>query len=191
MSYYESNADAFIAETLRLDMSDLYKRFLPHVRSEGSILDAGCGSGRDARAFQDMGYSVSAFDASEAMCRHASALLGKPVMNLKFQDVRWVEEFDGIWACASLLHVAATELEVCLSKLTRALKRPGALYVSFKYGTGERTKAGRIFLDLDERALEMAVAANSDVFAVDTWVTSDRRPQRDHELWLNAIVQKR
>ena len=65
LDYYNRNADSFFESTACVDMSPLYERFLALVGPQGTILDAGCGSGRDAKAFRDLGYQVSAFDASE------------------------------------------------------------------------------------------------------------------------------
>ena len=65
ISYYENNSGAFIEQTKALDMSEIYSRFLRHIRPQGLILDAGCGAGRDICAFRSKGYEVEAFDASE------------------------------------------------------------------------------------------------------------------------------
>ncbi len=63
MRYYEDNAEEYIRSTKDLDMSALYDQFLPHVPAGGLILDAGCGSGRDAKRFAEMGFRVEAIDA--------------------------------------------------------------------------------------------------------------------------------
>ncbi len=65
-SYYEQNAEQFFADTVDVDMSVLYARFLESIPAGGYILDAGCGSGRDSKAFASSGYRVAAFDASPA-----------------------------------------------------------------------------------------------------------------------------
>jgi 2-polyprenyl-3-methyl-5-hydroxy-6-metoxy-1,4-benzoquinol methylase len=61
--YYDDHADQFVRGTLAVDMAELYKPFLEHVPAGGRILDAGCGSGRDTRAFLAQGYEVVAMDA--------------------------------------------------------------------------------------------------------------------------------
>ncbi len=126
--YYQQHAEMFFADTVEVDMTPLYRRFLSLLRDQAQILDAGCGSGRDARAFADLGHHVTAFDASPALVALAETQLGQPVQCLRFQDIAWQEQFDGIWACASLLHVPAAELPEVMQRLCKALKPGGVLY---------------------------------------------------------------
>jgi trans-aconitate methyltransferase len=72
----------------------------------GHILDAGCGSGRDSSYFLDKGFDVSAFDASAELAKLASQLIHRPVTVCQFNEYESDKPFDGIWACASLLHVS-------------------------------------------------------------------------------------
>jgi SAM-dependent methyltransferase len=175
LAYYEDQAEAFFTETVTVDMAPLYARFLAHLPPGACLLDAGCGSGRDARAFQRLGYAVTAFEASPALARLASEHCGLPVEVRRFQDVEWQDRFDGIWACASLLHVPMAELPEVLGRLGRALKFGGVLYASFKYGVGERAHGGRRFTDLDETGLAGLVEAVPARVVRETWVTGDRR----------------
>lgn len=189
LDYYDTHAAAFFAETCDVDMEPLYARFLAHVQSGGRLLDAGCGSGRDTRAFLERGYAVTAFDASPTLAALASAHCGIEIEIRRFQEVEWSATFDGIWACASLLHVPLVELPDVLQRLACALRSGGVLYASFKYGTGEREHQGRRFTDLDEAGLAALVAEVQGLEILETWVTADRRPGREAELWLNTLLQ--
>ncbi|HSO82705.1 class I SAM-dependent methyltransferase [Thiocapsa sp.] len=188
LAYYEDQAETFFAETVAVDMAPLYARFLARVPPGGYILDAGSGSGRDALAFRRLGYAVTAFEASPTLARMASAHCGLPVEVRRFQAVDWEGCFDGIWACASLLHVPMAELPEVLRRLERALKSDGVLYASFKYGAGEREHGGRRFTDLDEEELVALVGTVPALEVLETWVTGDRRAGREGERWLNAMV---
>lgn len=190
IAYYEDQAETFFAETVDVDMAPLYDRFLAHIPAGGHILDAGCGSGRDTLAFRRLGYAVTAFEASPKVARLASEHCGLPVEVRRFQKIDWEDRFDGIWACASLLHVPAAELPEVLGRLGRALKTDGVLYASFKYGAGEREHGGRRFTDLDEQALAKLVEVVPGLAVLETWVTGDRRPGREGERWLNAVVAR-
>lgn len=189
IAYYDQHAHVFCADTVRLDLQPLYARFLAHIPASGHILDAGCGSGRDIRAFLNRGYAVTAFDASPALAAQASAYSGLPVQVLRFQDMDWQQCFDGIWACASLLHVPLRELPNILHRLAVALKPGGILYASFKYGDGERQHRDRHFTDLDETGLADVLRAVPDFTALETWMTGDRRPERADEPWLNTLLR--
>ena len=185
--YYRQNASSFFESTIAVDMSTLYKAFLSNLPAKAQILDAGCGSGRDAKAFFERGHAVRAFDASPELAALATAHCGFEIGVRAFTEVVEVDAYDGIWCCASLLHVPAAEMAASISRLWRALRRGGCFYVSFKLGTGERTHDGRRFTDADEPILRSWLAALAQVGGVEIWITQDQRPGRS-EQWINALV---
>lgn len=217
--YYRQNAQRFFTDTASVDMSALYPPFIDCLPPGARILDAGCGSGRDVKAFSEMGFIVEAFDASAELVALARQLSGKPVAQMRFQDVDAVERYDGIWCCASLLHVSKAELPGVMTKLTMALKPGGVGYLSFKYGRGEREKDGRRFTDMDRAGLQKLIerintpggslltkntmeikseagtkntAVNRFALKAETiWQTGDVRAGRGDEVWLNAIIRKK
>ena len=189
IDYYNANAAVIAAGTENADMSECRERFLGYMTLGEAILDAGCGSGRDMIAFRDAGYNVSGFDASEELCRIATEKTGIPVRQMRFEELEGEAEYDGIWACASLLHVARADLPDVMNRLHRLLKPDGILYASFKYGSGERVKEGRYFCDFTEEScrslLEEAGFTVREIF-----VTGDVREGRGDEKWVNAIAQR-
>lgn len=190
LDYYERNATSFFDATVDVDMTPLYQRFLPLLPPAGRILDAGCGSGRDLRAFAKLGYRVTAFDASPALAALAETYAGQPVYRARFQDIAWRESFEGVWACASLLHISPAELPDVLRRLASALIPAGVLYASFKYGRGEREHHGRRYTDMDEDALYTLLARVSALQPLDVWTTADQRSGRETERWLNALLRR-
>lgn len=189
LDYYNRNAETFFQTTADVDMTPLYERFIKLVGKEGHILDAGCGSGRDARAFKQMGYQVSAFDASVKLAQLAQTHAGITVDVLSFTDFCAVNQFDGIWACASLLHLRQSELPDAFARLWRGLKPGGVLYVSFKLGDGERVHGERFFTDMNGETLRGLLHALPGVDHRETWITEDRRPDRC-EHWINGLFTK-
>jgi superfamily II DNA or RNA helicase/HKD family nuclease/protein-L-isoaspartate O-methyltransferase len=185
--YYKHNAASFFQSTVTVDMSALHDAFLRTLPPGSRILDAGCGSGRDAKAFASRGYNVTAFDASPDLAELASKHCGFEVLVRTFSDVSEIDAYDGIWCCASLLHVAAREMSEAIGKLWRALRPGGSLYLSFKLGTGERAHDGRRFTDADEGTLRAWFASVAQVSSLETWITEDSRPDRS-EQWINALV---
>jgi SAM-dependent methyltransferase len=191
VEFYEKNAESFIAQTGSIDMNPLYERFCSVLPTNARVLDAGCGSGRDALAFSQMGYDVVAFDASKKMVEAARERAQVPVFLMDFNETHFDHPFDGIWACASLLHVARHQLTSVLMRLSTHMIRNGVLYASFKYGAEEREKDGRYFNDLNEFLLETTIEPVSSLSISETWVTSDQRPHRPEEKWLNCLILRR
>lgn len=187
--YYDEHAEDFIAGTENADMRECRERFLQYLKQGQKILDAGCGSGRDVIAFREAGYEVEAFDASAEICRIASEKTGIEVKQMWFEELEGADQYDGIWACASLLHVKPADLPDVLQRLHRLLKTEGILYVSFKYGSAEREKDGRYFHDLTENTCrELLTEAGLSIREL--FVTQDVRNGRSQEKWVNAIAGK-
>jgi 2-polyprenyl-3-methyl-5-hydroxy-6-metoxy-1,4-benzoquinol methylase len=190
VNYYNENAEEFYKGTVNLNMEELYTAFLELIPMGGKILDAGCGSGRDSLNFTKKRYSVTAFDNSEKLVRFATELLGQPVLLMSFDDLVFQNEFDGIWACASLLHVPKIEMRGALSRLASALKTNGILYVSYKYGETEEVRGGRHFSNYTESSLGRLVQTLPQLTILKCWVTKDVRPKRDNEKWFNVLIRK-
>lgn len=193
-TYYDRNASAFIATTRDVDMSDARGRFLAAVPSRpdgpSRILDAGSGSGRDALAFRVLGYVVRAFDASPEMVSATQSHATVQTRLMRFEDFAWEHPFEGIWACASLLHVSTVDLPKVIDRLAAHLVPGGALYLSFKRGTGERVKDGRRFTDMTAESLSALLDGCGAFNEPDIWESRDCRPDRASEVWVNAVVKK-
>ena len=189
VDYYNENSEQFVQTTLNVNMESLYQEFLVHLPNRGCILDLGCGSGRDALAFKSKGYQVEALDYSEALVEKATALIGISVRYQSFYDLNDNGIYDGIWACASLLHCERDKLLDVLHRIHRALRCTGICYMSFKYGTTDRVKDGRAFTDLDEEQAQGLLAQLDGVAVLKQWITVDKRPDRD-EKWLNVLWKK-
>lgn len=191
LDYYNTYASQFIQGTLFADMSELRQHFLSYIPPHGSILDFGCGSGRDTLYFIQQGFRTSAMDGSEELCAHASQLTGIAVKQMYFLELNEEQAYDGIWACASLLHLSAEELKEVLVLMARSLKEKGIAYISFKYGEYEGMRNGRYFLDMTEERWKSMMKAAGVFDLEEMWVTTDVRPGRDAEKWLNIIVRKK
>jgi len=189
INYYDQHAEEFVSGTENADMQECRIRFLKFLKPGQKILDAGCGSGRDVIEFLKSGYDVDAFDASEEICRIASGKTGINVRQLKFEELEGEDQYDGIWACASLLHVRQENLEDVLLRLHKLLRKKGVIYASFKYGTGERTKDGRYFFDLTEDECGN-LFAESGFLIKELFITQDVRKGREAEKWVNVIAFK-
>lgn len=187
--YYDENAEGFFNTTYQVEMDALYAPFLEYLPRQGHILDLGCGSGRDSLAFKKLGYTVTAMDLSAELVKKATQLTGLKVQQKSFYDLDEIRKYDGIWACASLLHCERHRLDDVLQKMTNALKSHGVMYLSFKYGDSDREQDGRKFTDLNEEQTAVHLKNNRQLKLLNQWITEDQRPDRN-ERWLNLLIQK-
>ena len=189
LDYYNNNAEQFFEQTYQVDMHSLYQQFLEHVPQGGSILDLGCGSGRDALAFKNRGYQVQATDYCSELVEKARKLTGLNVRLESFYELSKTNKYHGIWACASLLHCQRGRLADVIHRILNALKSAGVIYMSFKYGADDRDVAGRSFTDLDDTQAQALLEQFDNVSLIRQWITIDQRPDRS-EQWLNLLWKK-
>ena len=190
LDYYNKNASSFAKTTIDVDFLDTQKHFQELLPEQGCILDFGCGSGRDTKYFLSQNFLVDAIDGSEKLCRIASDYTGIKVKKMFFEELDEIEKYDGIWACASILHLPQNELRMVFRKMVKALKRDGIIYTSFKYGDFEGERNGRYFTDFTEEKFNKFILNIENVKLKEEWITCDVRPGRGEEKWLNLILQK-
>lgn len=190
IDYYNKNANQFIDNTSKVDFESHQNLFLKKLSEGAYILDFGCGSGRDTKAFLDKGYAVTAVDGSKELCILASQYTGIDVKQMMFQELNECEVYDGIWACASILHLSKDELLIVIAKMCEALKQDGIIYMSFKYGEFEGYRKGRYFIDMTEATFEKLIVSVTELVLEDQWISHDVRHERKSERWLNMILRK-
>ena len=190
LSYYDDNANDFYESTVNVEFTTMQDKFLAKLKKGDSILDFGCGSGRDTKYFLEKGYEVEAMDGSAKLCELASEYTGIEVKNMFFQDLSEIEKYDGIWACSSILHLTVAELINVVQNMVVALKENGIIYTSFKYGSFSGERNGRFFTDMTEETFAEFLKQIKDVEVEEQWITLDVRPGRDEEKWLNVILRK-
>ena len=190
IDYYNRNVQDFVDRTVSVDFTRIQKVFLELLPRDARIFDFGCGSGRDTKYFLDCGYQVDAMDGSIELCRAASEYTGIHVKRILFQELDEVEKYDGIWACASILHVKKTELPDIIRKMSLATKENGILYISFKYGDYEGERNGRYFTDMTEISMKELLVDFPELKVEKQWITGDVRADRGDERWLNMILRK-
>ena len=190
LDYYNKNAKSFYLTTKDVDFHVIQDKFLSYLHKKAQILDFGCGSGRDTKYFLDKGYNVEAWDGSKELCKLASEYTGIQVQNKMFFELEAVSEYDGIWACSSILHLPKNELLSVIRKMCVALRGSGIIYTSFKYGDFEGERNGRHFTDFTEDSFQDFIKEVPEIMIVENWITGDVRPGRGEEKWLNLILQK-
>lgn len=190
IEFYERNAEDFFHRSVDADMARGHEEFTALLRPGAQVLDAGCGSGRDALAFSRAGFQVTAIEASPNLAALARAHTGLPIQVMTFDQIEWRETFDGVWACASLLHVPRGELVSAVRRLRDALVPGGVFWMSFKYGTGERQTGERRFTDLDEAGAHVLLAEAGGLAPISLHVTEDVRAERSGDRWISILSRR-
>ena len=190
LNYYNKNAYKYADGTINVDFEKVQNKFMSYLPKSGAILDFGRGSGRDTKYFISKGFNVDATDGSEELCRIATDNTGIKARHMLFSELDEYERYDAIWACSSVLHLSKPELKNVFRKMIQATKEGGYIYMSFKYGSFEGYRDGRYFTDFTEETFDEFIGDFTDVVITEEWVSSDVRPDRGNEKWLNLILQK-
>ena len=188
ITYYNQNAEEYFNNTVNVSMQELYDQFEAYLKPGNKILNLGCGSGRDSRYFLSKGYDVVSVDESKEMCRLAEKYIGRGVRNITFAELDYNNEFDAVWASASLLHISKNNLPEILRKIYCALMSHGIIYSSWKYSGEDRIINGILYYNYREESIFSEFDSMS--FNIESsWLTGDNMGRRDK--WINIIAKKR
>lgn len=193
IDYYNRYAVPYYEETVDASMEEVMKPFVELLSEESEnaeVLDLGCGSGRDTLLLEEYGFYVTPMDGSEEMCKLAEVNTDKEVLQMTYDEMEFDEVFDGIWACASLIHLTEDEMRKVVKKLVQALKENGVLYFSVHRGDRDGIYHGRYFHDYNRRELQSLMEEYPELEVVDIWTTQDVRSEKSDKLWLNVLARK-
>jgi SAM-dependent methyltransferase len=196
IEYYNKNAEMYIKDTVTVDMRKLYNVFEKYLNQGDTVLDIGCGSGRDGRYFLGKGYNVYAHDGSRAMVAYAKRFLGNRVALAMFDafdpEALFGKKiiFDGLWACSSLLHVPENDLVNVLKRYLSFLVDQGVFFMSFKRREENHEKDGRIFTNFTKEKLDHLFDSIENISVLEFLETVDVREDRKNEGWISVVVRK-
>ena len=137
LAHYNQHAEEFLEGTRHHDVSQNIDALLRHIAGQSpfSILDFGCGPGRDLKTFSGLGHRVIGLDGSERFAHLARRESGCEVWQQDFLRLDLPDErFDGVFANASLFHVPRQSLRRVLRELHATLKPGGVLFSSNPHG---------------------------------------------------------
>jgi SAM-dependent methyltransferase len=140
LAHYEARADDFWEGTRSHDVSQNVAALLEHIRAKPpfTILDFGCGPGRDLKTFAALGHVAIGLEGSPRFAEMARAYSGCEVWQQDFLRLDLpAGHFDGVFANAALFHVPRSELPRVLSELRTALAPDGVLFSSNPHGSNE------------------------------------------------------
>ena len=145
LGHYQSRAEAFWEGTRNHDVAQNIDALLRHIRGTPpfTVLDFGCGPGRDLRAFVERGHRAIGLEGAQALAEMARRHSGCEVWQQDFLRLLLpVTHFDGIFANASLFHVPRQELPRVLRALHSTLKPGGVLFSSNPRGENQESING-------------------------------------------------
>lgn len=190
IDYYNRYAVPYFEETAELDMEEVIRPFIELMPENAEVLDLGCGSGRDTVTLVENGFYVTAMDGSEEMCKLAEVHTDQDVLHMTYEEMDFDDVFDGIWACASLVHLTEDEMKSVIKKLVCALQKGGVLYFSVRKGERDGMYNGRYFRDYTKRELLTLLEQFEELDLLNIWTTQDVRSGKTERQWLNVLVRK-
>lgn len=191
IEYYNKYAAKVYEDTVDVDMSEIMEAFLKLLEEGDTILDLGCGSGRDSLTMYEMGFDVTPLDASEEMCKLAEIHTGLDVLQMFYEDMEFEDVFDGIWACGALVHVPKNEMPEILGRIHDALCSRGVLYMSVRKCEFEGFRGERYFTDYTMDSLISMISKTGLFDIIKTWETDDVRSSHSDRVWINLLARKR
>jgi SAM-dependent methyltransferase len=192
LAHYEQRADDFWVGTRDHDVTQNIAALLRHIEGAApfTILDFGCGPGRDLRAFRDLGHVPIGLEGAPRFAAMAREWSGCDVWEQDFLALDLpAEHFDGIFSNASLFHVPTRELPRVLGELRASLKPRGVLFCSNPRGQNEEGwNRGRygVYHDLDTWRRELNAA---DFVELEHYYRPAGLP-REQQPWLATVWRK-
>ena len=185
--YYASHSGEYIAKTKDSDMSGIYAFIKPYIKNVKKVLDLGFGSGRDSLYFLHQDYDVYSLDSCPEFIKHGQAIGLPHLIQKDIEQLDYTNEFDFIFASASLLHIPSNKLADVLTKCRLALREKGFLYASFKYGVFEGIRDNRYYTDMTEKTIEPFLA-QARLMLVKVMISDD--VQNRGNRWLNIVAKQ-
>ncbi len=189
VDYYNKYSNAYFDSTVEIDMSEKLNRFLEMLDSGDTVLDLGCGSGRDAKVMLENNLEVTLLDASPELAELADIYTGVEPLVMDMRDMDFEGVFDGIWACASLLHLPKDDMPDMLNKLYAALKSGGVIYISVKQGDFEGFRQERFYADYEPNELKKLIEDVNGFTDIDIWTNEDTHVE--NQTWVNVLARKK
>jgi predicted TPR repeat methyltransferase len=190
IDYYNKYAANVFEESVGLDTGEPIREFLSFLDEGDTILDLGCGSGRDSLSFYEQGYDVTPLDGAEGMCRLAQIHTGLDVLQMTYEEMEFDGAFDGVWAYNSLIHIPKPELPGIFKRVAKALEEDGIFFLSMRLGDSDGFRGERYFNAFSERELRSLLEQDGYFKVEKEWVSNDIRANHPNTKWIHILARK-
>ncbi len=186
--YYQVNAKHYYSETFSIDPTSFLGPLLNYLPAGASVLDIGCGSGRDLLWFRNKGFHATGFERAPRLAELAGRLSGCPVIEGDFVDYNFSNLMvDALILIGALVHLPHHDLAAILVNISKALKNGGYILLSLKEGEGLRQhKDGRAFSLWTDRQLRLIFKEGG--FSVVDFSRQMSKISND-DVWLGYILR--
>lgn len=192
LDHYDRNAETFWEGTRDHDVGENRAALLGAIEADApfSILDIGCGPGRDLHYFRSLGHEAVGLEGAGKFAKMARSYSGCEVLHQNFLDINLPESrFHGAFANASLFHVPTEHLPDVLQKICRSLKPNGVLFCSNPHGDNETRLNGDRFCVFHDLTAWRNMMSTAGFVEIDHYYRPTGRP-RDQQPWLASVWRK-
>lgn len=189
LAHYNDSADSFRAGTSNHDVSQNIAALLRHIEGTPpfTILDLGCGPGRDLKTFSALGHHAIGLDGSERFVEMARSDTDCEVWHQNFLDLQLPpDHFNGIFANAVLFHVPVKVLPQVLERLRTTLKPHGVLFSSNPRGQNQEGWNGDRYGSYHDLAQWQTLMRNAGFHELEHYYRPDGLP-REQQPWLASV----
>ena len=145
--FYQQHSSAYNEKTVHVDPASFLEPLARRLRPGASILDVGCGSGRDMLWFKERGFQVTGFERAAGLAELARRHSGCEVVDGDFEEWDFTKvAVDAILLVGVLVHVVHERFKIVFASIAAGLKPGGKVLLTLKQGEGAyRDEFGRVF----------------------------------------------
>ena len=186
--FYKKNAFEYFNSTAKIDPTSFLSPLIQYLSPKSTILDVGCGSGRDLRWLKEHGFKPTGFERSPTLAKMAREFSGCPVIEGDFKNFDFSKfNFNAIIMVGALVHVDKPHFPQVFSNICRALSPEGLVYITLKEGKENRKAPdGRIFVLWEHKNLQEIFSKVGFRILDFSRSVSKLRPT---DIWLGYLLQ--
>jgi cyclopropane fatty-acyl-phospholipid synthase-like methyltransferase len=188
--YYDSNSGNYFESTFRVDPSSFLEPLINKLKAGSTILDIGCGSGRDLLWLKNRGFNPTGLERAPTLAKLAREHTGCPIIEVDFQSFDFGNQiYDALLLVGAMVHLGHEQFAISFASMCSALKSDGYVLITMKEGEGIQTSQdGRVFTLWQQSQLE-SVFLHQGYTILDLSIQVSKIRKTD--IWLGYLLQKK